>query len=248
MTTQAKEVKPTLALLRNVSACFTLVETLRGRNPHLPGLGVFHGPSGYGKTYAAIYAQNRTRGLRVEVGESWTRKSFLGAILAEAGLAKAPRTIADMMEAAIYTLGDDPDRPLFVDEADKAVDKGYIELIRELHDKAQVPIVLIGEEELPAKLQAVERTANRVLEWIPALPCDAEDTRALAQLFCDDIQVADDLLEVVRRQSDGRARRIVVNLQRIGEHARNHGIDAIDAAAFDGDFFTGRPARRRRAA
>lgn len=245
----ATEISPrtgTLAMLKNVAACMTLVEELRGRGQHLPGIGVFHGPSGFGKTYATIYAANKTRALRVEVGRSWTMRTLVQRILAEASI--EPRgTIADMTEQVVMCLGDDPSRPLIVDEADQLVDRGMIELLREIHEHSQAPILLVGEEMLPAKLQKSERTHNRVLNWVAAQPCDAEDTRALLSLFCPGLRVADDLAEAVRSRSEGRARRIAVNLNRIAEFARNKGLKAVALTDYDQPLFTGAPPNRRAA-
>ena len=185
MTNGDNSVNPGgLAALKNVSRFLVLMETLINRGPHLPGIGVFHGYSGYGKTYAALYVQNITGALRVEVGDSWTKKKFLQMLLEEAGIDKPRgRTIADLTEEAIEVLGDDPGRPLFIDEADKLADKGMLELVREIHEHSQAPIVLIGEEQLPGKILKVERVHNRVLDWVPAEPCDHDDARALADFL-----------------------------------------------------------------
>jgi DNA transposition AAA+ family ATPase len=238
---------PTLALLKNVSACMALVDELRSRGPHLPGIGVLHGPSGFGKSYSTIFVQNKTRALRVEVGKSWTMRTLVQRILAEAGV-EARGTIADMTEQTIRFLGDDPSRPLIVDEADQLVDRGMIEIVREIHEHSQAPVLLVGEELLPAKLQRSERTHNRVLNWVAAQPCDAADTRQLIKLFCPTLTIADDLAEAIRARSAGRARRIVVNANRIAEFARNKGVGKLDLAAYDGPFFTGEPPTRARAA
>lgn len=238
---------PTLAPLKNVAAVMTLVEALRNRGPHLPGIGVVSGPSGYGKTYATIFAQNKTRALRIELGRSWTMRTVVARILAEAG--ETPRgTIADMTEQVVRFLGDDPTRPLIVDEADQLVDRGMIDLIREIHEHSQAPIVLVGEELLPQKLMRSERTHNRVLEWVLAQPCDADDTRQLAALFCPGLQLADDLLDTIRTKSEGRARRIAVNLNRVFEQARHRGSKAVTLKEHDGIFFTSAPPSRARAA
>ncbi|HOV05000.1 MAG TPA: ATP-binding protein [Hyphomicrobiales bacterium] len=247
MTASTFKVKATIAALKNVATFMALVEKLRSRHPHLPGIGVFSGPSGFGKTYAAIYAQNKTRALRVEVGDSWSKKTFLRHVLAEAGV-EGRGTIADMAEQAIMVLGDDPDRPLIIDEADKLVDKGNIEIARELQEMTKVPMLLIGEEQLPFKLKKFERVDNRVLDWRYAEPCDIEDTRTLAELICPDLGIADDLIDAIRGRSAGRARRIVVNLTKVEEYARNTGTASIDLAAYSGGFFTGdAPSRARRA-
>lgn len=233
--------------LKNVAAFMAMTTRLIDRDPHLPGIGVCHGPSGFGKTYASIFAQNKTRALRVEVGDSWTRRTLLTAILREAGAGVAKRgTVADLAESAIMALGDDHARPLIIDEADKLVDKGMIEIVRELHEHSGAPVILIGEERLPAKLLQVERLHNRVLDWLPAQPCDLEDTRALAAAFAPKIALGDDLLEAIRSQSGGRARRIVVNLARVGEAARNKCVMSFSLKDWGGAaFYTGEPPATR---
>ncbi len=225
----------------NVAAFMGLATKLIERDPTAPGFGVFHGPSGYGKTYASIFAQNKTRAIRVEVGDYWTRKTLLKSILAEAG--QSPRgTIADMAEATIRILGDEPGRPLIIDEADRLVDKRMIELVRDLQDKSTAPIILIGEEHLPAKLAAVERVHNRVLDWVAAQPTDMDDARSLAASICPGIVIGDDLLAEIVNRSDGRARRIVVNLTRAGEIARNSGTKTLDRRTWGStEFFDSRP-------
>ncbi|MBC7580320.1 MAG: ATP-binding protein [Tardiphaga sp.] len=233
--------------LKNVAAFMVMTQRLVDRPPHLPGFGVCHAPSGYGKTYASIYAQNKTKAVRVEVGDSWTRRTLLRAILREFGETVRDRVpIADMAERAIAAMGDNPGRPLIVDEADKLVDKGMIEIVRELQESSGAPVVLIGEEKLPAKLLTVERMHNRVLDWFPAQPCDLDDTRELARAFAPRVRISDDLLDMIRTQSGGRARRIVVNLARAAETARNRNIAALDLQGWGGDaFFTGEPPKPR---
>lgn len=233
--------------IKNVASFMTMTVRLIDRAPHLPGLGVCHGPSGFGKTYASIYAQNKTRAIRVEVGDSWTRRTLLRNILREFGeTVKVKAPVADLADQAVSALGENPRRPLIIDEADKLVDKGMIEIVRELQESSGAPIIMIGEEKLPAKLLTVERVHNRVLDWFPAQPCDIEDARELARAFLPKVTIKDDLLEAIRASSGGRARRIVVNLDRVAELARNKGASTVDLKAWGNDhFFTGEPPQTR---
>lgn len=237
-----------LAPLKNVAAMRGLAERLLDRGAHMPGLGVVHGYSGYGKTYAAIYVQNRIGGPRVEIGDSWNRKTFVRAILRELGLRDPRGTVAEMVEQIIERMAAPGHPPLFIDEADRLVDKKMIELVREIHEGAQVPVILIGEEDLPKKLMATERVHNRVLDWVTAQPCDGEDTRKLVELFVPQLRLSDGLVEAIRRASEGRARRIVTNLNRIGEFAAVRGLSELDETAYSAGFFTGQPPLRGRAA
>lgn len=253
MAAAKHEVRGPVAL-KNVANFMAMTNRLIARDPHLPGIGVCHSPSGYGKSYCSIYAQNKVRAARVEIGDSWTRRTLLENALKELGgeLPKNRRglpmrlAVADLSALVISELGSDPSRPLIVDEADKAVDKGWIELMRELHESSGAPIILIGEEKLPAKLALVERMHNRVLDWFPAQPCDLEDAQKLAEAFAPKLKIADDLIDHIRRVSQGRARRIVVNVTRVAEQAANRGLKAIDLAAWGGRaLYTGEPPKPR---
>lgn len=230
--------------LKNVAAFMSMTMQLIERGPHLPGFGVCHGHSGLGKSLASIFAQNKTQAIRVEVGESWTKRTFLRTVLRELSMEprKKSATIPDMAEDVIAALGDDPRRPLIVDEADKLVDKGHIELVRELQEHSGAPVILIGEEKLPAKLLQVERIHNRVLAWCPAQPCDLDDAKKLADAFAPKLTIADDLLKTILAQSQGRARRIVVNINRAVDIARNKGVHIVDLKHWGNSaFFTGEP-------
>ena len=246
MTDEKQTVKPgSLAPLKNVAGFMSLVTKLQKRGPHLPNLGVMHGHSGLGKSYASIYAQNKTRAVRVEVGESWNRKTFVRAILQECGIANPKGSTADLVAEAIGILGDEPSRPLIIDEADKLVDKGLIEIVREISEASQVPVLLIGEEQLPTKLAQVERVHNRVLDWYGAEPCDLADCKLLAQIFLSGIKISDELLETARVKGEGRARRIVVTLSGMSDFARNTGLRELDAKSYSGALFTGEAPRAR---
>lgn len=240
--TTTVNTKGTVALLKNVAACMAAMARLQDRGPGRPGLGVFYGFSGYGKSYAAIYVQNKTRAAMVEVGESWTRKDFLKKTCIELNV-DTKGSVSALTDRIIETLSDD-DRPLIIDEADKCCDKGFIELVREIQMKSGASVLLIGEEKLPAKLAETERVDNRVLHWEPAQPCDLDDARALARQLSP-IEIADDLLERVRAESGGKARRIVVNLDLVTEAARNLGVTAMGAGDFSGDFYTGATPKAR---
>ncbi len=247
MTNGSPTVNGGLANLKNVARFLTLTNTLIHRSSGLPGIGVFHGHSGLGKTQASIYAQNKTYALRLEVGDSWTKKKFLHMLLKEAGIENPrERTIADLADKAIEVLGDDPGRPLFIDEADKLADKGMLELVREIYEHSQVPIMMIGEELLPEKLEKVERFHNRVLSWVQAERCDHEDARKLADLYCAGIEISEDLLDRTVDMTKGKARLLVVNFNHIRMHAQNTGKSLLTAADFENGFFATGQARRTR--
>lgn len=240
--TDMKSVAP----LKNVRAFAAMLDQLVERHPSLPGIGVFHGPSGYGKTVASTQAINRFDAICVEVGFSWTSRVLVDAILRELELARTP-TVAEGVQAIIQALGESG-RPLIIDEADHLLQKRTIELVREIHDRTGVAIALIGEEQMPAKLTRWERFHNRVLVWEPAQRADMADVRLLAEIYCDGVEVDEMLLARLLKECAGVVRRLAVNLSRMREEALRRGLQRITLADWsDHPIWTGQaqPLARR---
>lgn len=245
MTTEFSSVN-TIMPLRNVGLLVGLVERVSNRLNGLPGMGCFYGPSGYGKTFAAIYTANKQRAYHVQVKSVWTRKKLALTILQEMGVDPAG-TIPDMVDQIGQELSMSR-RPLIIDEADFLASKGMIEVLRDIYESSQGTVILIGEEMLPHKLKRWERVHGRMLDWVPAQPVSVADARHLVKPYCAGITVADDLLTRLHEASGGSVRRICVNLDRVRERAQTADIAAIDLEAWTrlgGEFFTGNPPARR---
>lgn len=236
----------TVAPLKNVAAAYAVAQRIIDRPAGVDGLGLFYGPSGYGKSKASTYVQNKTGALYLEVFDFWTKRTFCESLLAELGIEKPKGTIAGMMLQALRLLQDDPNRLMIIDEADKLVDKGMIELVRDIYKGARIPVLLVGEEALPQKLARYERCENRVTAYGMANPSDIEDARALAAIYHRQMRFGDDLLAEVVNKTRGNASRIVTSLAEIAQHARASNLAQIGLADYDGPFFTGQAPRRAR--
>lgn len=234
-----------VAPLRNVMLLNALINRVQSRDYDLPGLACFFGPSGYGKTKAAVWNAQETRAYWVEVKSTWSRKKFAEMILRSMGIAPG-RTIGDMVEQ----IGDQlsrSERPLLIDEADLVAKDGMIGIIRDIYESSQGTVILIGEENLPQTLRKWERVHNRMLDWVAAQPADIREVGLLARMKCPGIEIAPEVQQLVLEKSQARARRIVVNLRQITEYALSSGKSAITLAdARKITFFSGEaPAPRR---
>lgn len=199
-----------VALLSNVAACAELIEHLMNRTTNLPGMGVFYGPSGLGKSIAAAYCANKYSGYYVECRSYFTRKSFLLAVCKEMRL-RPGRTVFEMVTQIGEQLGL-CQRPLIIDEMDHLVERNVVELVRDLYEASSAAILMIGEEMFPTKLKQWERFHNRVLAWSPAEAADMDDAAKLARLYAPDVAIGADLLAEIVKQSRGVHRRICVNI------------------------------------
>lgn len=234
-----------VAPLRNVGALVELIDRVQKRGHGLPGMATFYGPSGYGKTTAAIYAANKYRAYQVQVKSAWTAKTLCTAILQDQGLQPAG-TIADMVDQ-IAEEAAKSGRPLIIDEADQLVSRNMIEIVRDIYESSGAAVILIGEELLPQKLQKWERVHGRMLDWVGAQPGDIADVGHLARIYCPGIELDGELQALLLKESNASIRRICVNLDRVREFALTKGVKAVTRKDWGkAGFFTGHaPAPRR---
>jgi len=212
-----------------------------------PRLGLFYGPSGYGKSVAAATCAASSAAAYVVAKSIWTQRSLLEAIAGELGITRLERTGPRLLEQIVDQLLGDP-RPLIIDEMDHLVKKQSVEIIRDIHDAARIPVLMIGEEALPAKLKAWERFDNRILVATPAQPASVADALLLRDHYCLRAQVEDDLVAAIVEATKGVTRRVVVNLQKAQAAAINAGADRIGLADWGDQRFTTGAIPVRRAA
>jgi hypothetical protein len=212
------------AQIHNLDLVRTAVERLNGRANGLPGFAVLYGPAGYAKTTSLLAAANSTRAYYVQMRSAWGRKALLEKILVEMGI-RQNGTIPQMLDAI---------------RSD-----GLVELVRDIYEGSQSPIIIAGEEMLPQKLKKWERFHSRVLSWVPAQPVSLQDAKALAPIYAAGIKVAEDLLDHLVKLSGGSVRRVCVNLNGIAEKAAVEGWERVDLRVWgDTPIYTGEAPRR----
>lgn len=244
------DVKPATrspAAIKNVSSCLMVLETLRRCPPGIPNMGIFYGFSGFGKTVAATYAQNVTGAVYVEVFESFGRKKFCEALLQSLGVFAPRGSISQMVDQIVAILGDDPSRAVIIDEAHMLINRGMLQLAREINKRAGTPMLLVGEETLPAQIAMHENVDNLVLDEarLAAQPCDLFDARVLANLLFPNLHIEDDLLGAVCEQTKGCTRRVASTISSIATFARNRNLQDVDLASYEGRIHDGTLPRRR---
>ncbi|MGE8356540.1 MAG: AAA family ATPase [Microvirgula sp.] len=234
-----------IAAISSLDLVAVVMEKLLHRQDGLPGLAVYYGPSGWGKTTATLAVANRTRAYYVQLRSSWARKDLLEKILQEMGIRPLGRTTQLLDQICEQLVASR--RPLVLDEFDYAATRDVmIELVRDIYEGSQSSLLLVGEERLPHKLKRHERFHGRVLSWLPAAPVSHDDARRLADSYCPDIRVADDLLAQLVALAHGSVRRVSVNLVNVYDTALVEGWDEVDRAQWgERPLYTGDAPRRR---
>lgn len=226
MTANIGHVNHSPQMLSNVMRLTGQITALQGQDRLSERMGCFFGHPGSGKSVATGLCRNEFDAVIVEVGETWTRKVLVEELCIELDIA-AKGTLHNMYKQIVERLSYDPKRPILIDEADKLVNGGMIEIVRQIYDATRNPVILVGEEELPNKLALIPRMHDRVVSWVPAEPCNSEDMDVLAKVFCPDVILEPELLQEILRISSGKPRLIGNNLTMVNEHFAITSADRI---------------------
>lgn len=230
--TQAPQLYNSFAPLGNVVAMVELVMRLQNRAPGLPGMACYYGRSGLGKTTAAIFAGHKFRAYHVELRSRWTPRHLCEQLMAEMGCDTGRRmTVSRMIDAISEQLGR-TGRPLLIDEADYLLRHDMVEIARDIYEGSGTPVLLIGEEHLPKKLEQFERVHGRMLDWVGAQPSTLDDVGHLAPLYAPGIDIAADLRAAILTASHNSIRRVCTILARISGVAKVEGLSRMDLAAW----------------
>lgn len=236
-------MKSKIIPISNVARLSEAGDALLQRAPGMPGMGLCHGPTGYGKTTAIAWLATRQHGVFVRALATSTPSSLLESICRELAIMRRASNVATV-EAIVEKLAE-TNRPLFLDEADYIVDqKRLVETLRDIHDLASVPVILIGMAGIQRKITERQQLSGRIAQWVEFQPATAADARMLASELAE-VEVADDLVQQLHQASHGSVRHIVVGLNRIEQFARSRGTARIAANDWPrgADFFLGNAPR-----
>ncbi|MES1936713.1 ATP-binding protein [Salinisphaera hydrothermalis] len=223
----------------NIARLHEASTALMERHVGMPGMGVVHGDTGYGKSTACAWLNNRVHGIYVRARALSTPSSFLGSILKEIDVEPA-RSCAGMVDQLVERLALSG-RPLMIDEADYVAETARLtETLRDIHDLSTVPVILIGMAGITRKLDRRRQLSGRLAQSVEFTGMDLEDARLVADTLCE-IRVAEDLLADLRDKAAGEIRRVVVGLTRIEQRARQLNTDTLDLRAWGkANYFEGR--------
>lgn len=221
-----------VAKLANVGLALTAMNQIIAATPQMPRMAVLFGQAGLGKTQAAMHMAHPLghNAAFIQLRMFDTTKTLAQLILTELDVRwKSGWATAQMFDAICERLVQ-LQRPLVIDEVDHIAEKSSIDFIRAIHDQCATPIFMIGEERLQQKLLARhERFHDRVLTWVRAMPCDADDVAQLAKHYAPGLAFESKAIDSLVTSTAGIARRITTEIERLKEEARRKGVETVSA-------------------
>lgn len=228
-------MKHTVVEVKNMLRTEQLLDSLLNRSTMVPGIGLIHGPSGFGKTTAVEYLfnQDEVNGVYVRCYSTDTVTTMLEQICREIGI--QPRhNLRAMVDGIIEAVRRDQ-MCLFIDEVDHVVGNSRImETLRDIYDATQQPLILVGMEEIARRISQRKQLFNRISQWIEFKPADLEDVALIAKEMLEvDIKIDEELLDLIRKRSNGQVRVIVSALDKIEKSAIASNVSVITIADID---------------
>ncbi|MEQ5870219.1 ATP-binding protein [Sagittula sp. NFXS13] len=216
-----------LAPLRNVAALLELVDQLLHRSVTLPGIGVFYGAHGAGKSTATTFAANEYDACIVQAKSYWTRQHMADVLLEELEIKGVRGTLPRKIEAICEVLAAS-NRPLIFDDAQYMMKSQMIDMARDIFEGSLSPIVFVGEPDFEANLTRWPNIHDRVLVSSETIACNAADAEFLAQIYCSGIEIQPEVIRELVDLTGGSARKLSTDFERIREAARRASLRSVD--------------------
>jgi DNA transposition AAA+ family ATPase len=181
---------------KRVEGCEPVAETtVRERINYVLGHAVIHrdigvivGPPGLGKTQTTrAYCADFSAVMVTALGGRGWPKRVLQDILSQ--LAQSTQgSQSDLYDRLAATLGSD-DRLVVIDEA-QHLQTDSLEMLRQLHDQAPFPMVLVGNPDIAARLQTRKAAFAQIWSRV-GVRCDLSTAATAAHLEADVAAVAE---------------------------------------------------------
>lgn len=210
---------------QNVKNFITMMNNLQNRAEGVPGMGLVYGEPGLGKTQAILWWATQNDAIYIRSTNLMSGRWLLEE-LAE-GLGEMPYyRFSDLFKQVINQLIAEP-RIIIVDEVDYlAVDAKAIETLRDIHDKTNVPIVLVGMGNADKKLMRYKHLFDRISEIVKFEPFKENDIKSIISQLCE-VKLTDCGIKFIYSQTS-RFRQIVKMANKAEQLAKANNLSTLD--------------------
>ncbi len=219
-------MKEVFATTKNVQRFVAGIETVRTPIRGRIGMMLAYGPPGTGKTETGMWYAARNDVPYIRAKDITSRRSLLSNIVAELGEAPSFRSDA-LFDQAVEQLLERP-RPLLIDEVDYLLRGGMVEILRDLNDITNIPVVLMGMEHADKKLKRYRHLYDRISAVVRFELFDQGEIANLAAQICE-TTLSKDAIAFIHKQSKGKLRLTTTWLARAEKMARLNSLETVEA-------------------
>ena len=219
-------MKKVFVKTKNVKQLISMMNRLREREDGVPGMGLVYGEPGLGKTQAIKWWAFKNDAILIRCNQMMSARWLLKEILDYMSEIK-PYSISDSFDEVIRNLILTP-RVLIVDEVDYlTMDKNKsIEILRDIHDKTNVSVVLVGMTNAHSRLKKFSHLYDRLSEIVKFERFSKSDIKTIVKELSE-IELTDCAIKYIYSNLN-RFRQIVKVINKAETSAKANGLSSID--------------------
>lgn len=172
-------MKKVFVKTNNVKQFITMMNNLQNRPDGVPAMGLVYGKPGLGKNQTINWWTFKNDAILVRCTQLMTAKWLLNEILDYMTEIK-PYYTNGCFNAVVRNLILNP-KVLIVDEIDYlTIDSKAIETLRDIHDKTNVPVILVGMTSANSRLKKFSHLYDRISEIVKFEKFSKVDIKTIA--------------------------------------------------------------------
>ncbi len=180
--------------------------------------GMVYSQAGRGKTRTSQWYSAHQDCVYLRVLTIWrtSETEFLRSFCNALNILSPPKRKGPAFAQIVNNLIENP-RPVFLDEIEK-MSQTFLDLVRDIADSAQVPVILIGEEELVSFMKQNRRVWSRTFQQMEFAPIEVADIIMYASESAD-LKLSIPVAKMVHKASGGDFRLVKRDLLGLAQTA-----------------------------
>lgn len=218
-------MKKVFVKTNNVKRFITMMNNLQNRAEGVPGMALVYGEPGLGKTQTINWWAFKNNAILVRCTQLMSARWLLSEILEEMGEIYGYK-ISDCFKLVVRNLLVNP-QIIIIDEVDYlTIDSRAVETLRDIHDKTNVPIVLVGMINAKSRLKNFNHLYDRLSEIVKFEKFSKNDIKTIVQELSE-VEMTECAIRYIYTNLN-RFRQIVKAINKAEIIAKANGLNSID--------------------
>jgi len=196
-----------------------------------PSVGIISAPYGIGKTETCLWFYTRNKNtVYISVKAAMSTRDFFEELLLELG--GTPKgNLYKIFAETVEVLRQKEEPPvILLDEANRLAEKKkMIEILRDLHDEAHIPVVLVGSPEFLPVVRKYGAFHSRIRVLKTLSPLTVKDVQKIASACLEGCQLDSRAVKILRAETGGNTRQVVIALEALERYARANSKEVLTA-------------------
>ena len=193
--------------------------------------------AGYGKSATVDQWAIQTGAAYLRAKEEWTPNWFMNELAENLKIDSRGRAKDVFARIAGYIGGNNI--PIVIDEVEHCLKDGarVLEAVRDLSDLTEVLVILVGMDQVQARIARHKQISSRIAKVVEFKPSSIDDVLLTCKQLAE-VEITDDLVIEIHRQSAGRMREIMNAIATVENTAKRNGSTKITLADMAGQSLT----------